>query len=132
MPVVTPYSLERRRLLRTGVVMAGVAAGAVAASAASATSAEAATGDNLVLGTPNTADQTTAISFESSANTGATLGLSNANGGPTLFLAPESGDWQDLQPGEIINTGLGPYIGTLDGDTPTTDYLVTGTDLGDS
>jgi hypothetical protein len=129
MPIVTPHSLERRRLLRAGAVMAGVAAGAVAATTGAATKAEAATGNTLTLGTTNTADQTTEIAFTSSPNTGATLGLSNANSGPTLFLNPES-EWDgELNPGEIINTGQGPYIGTLVGEVPTTDYLVTGTDL---
>jgi len=111
MPIVTPHSLERRRLLRAGAVMAGVAAGAVAATTGAATKAEAATGDTLTLGATNTADQTTEIAFTSSPNTGATLGLSNANSGPTLFLNPES-DWDgELNPGEIINTGEGPYTG---------------------
>ena len=132
MPVVPPHSLERRRLLRTGVVMAGVAAGAVAATAGAASKAEAASGDALVLGSPNTAEQTTAVALNSAVSTGATLALSNANHGPTLALAPELGDWDgNLDPGEIINTNYGPYIGTFDEDTltPRTDYLVTGADL---
>jgi len=66
------------------------------------------------------------------ANNGATLGLSNSDSGPTLFLDPDIEDWDgNLAAGEIINSNFGPFIGTYDEDTQTTttDYLVTGTDL---
>ena len=130
MSEATPLPLLRRRLLRTGVVMAGVAAGAAAATAGVATRAEAATGGGLILGLANAAVQTTALANTSTDLTKATLGLSHASGGPTLFLDPESADWiGDLELGDIINTELGPYIGTRTRSTPTTDYLATGSDL---
>jgi hypothetical protein len=125
-----PTPLERRRLLRTGVVMAGVAAGAVAATAGVGTKAEAATGGTLILGTANAADQTTAIATTAVDVNKATLGLSHANSGPTLFLDPEPAGWSgDLELGDIINTEEGPFIGTRINSTPTTDYLATGYDL---
>jgi len=127
---LNPAPLERRRLLRTGVVMAGVAAGAVAATAGVATKAEAATGGNLFLGAANSADQTTAIASTSQDMNKATLGLSHNFSGPTLFLDPEPADWAgDLELGDIINTELGPYIGTRTDGALTTDYLATGYDL---
>ena len=124
-----PTPFERRNLLRSGAIMAGVAAGAVAATAGIATKAEAATGGNLILGNANSADQTTSL-----VNTGAeanpTLTLTHDNDGPTLRLTPASDAWDgDLEPGEIVNTGVGPYIGTVGDEGNTTDYLATGYDL---
>ena len=131
MSEVAPNPVERRRLLRTGVVMAGVAAGAVAASAGVATRAEAATGDGVVLGVANEADQITQIAYTATDVNTATLGLSHANSGPTLFLDPEPiDDWEgELELGDIINTTEGPFVGRLVEGTLTTDFLATGYDL---
>ena len=125
-----PAMLQRRRLLRTGVVMAGVAAGAVAATAGVTGKAEAATGGNLILGAANSADQTTAIAITSTDVHKATLGLSHASSGATLFLDPEPPGWRgDLDLGDIINTEEGPFIGTRIDNRAVTDYLATGNDL---
>jgi len=111
--------------------MAGVAAGAVAATAGGATKAEAATGQNAVLGLPNAADQITQIAYTGANVNTATLGLSHANSGPTLFLDPEPiEDWEgELEVGDVINTTEGPFVGRLIEGTVATDYLATGYDL---
>ncbi len=112
-------TLQRRRLLRGGALLAGAAAGAVAVTAAGATKAEAANGDPVLVGAENTGTQATSLANPS---------------GASLRLAPLANDWEgSLGAGEIANTYAGPYIGVSGGPagSPVTTYLVTGLDLAE-
>ena len=105
-------TLQRRRLLRGGALLAGAAAGAVAVTAAGATKAEAADGDPVIVGTRTRAPTQPA---SRSTTTGPDLGLANGDG-PSLRLSPLANDWEgSLDAGEIANTYAGPLIGVSGG-----------------
>ena len=123
-------TLQRRRLLRGGALLAGAAAGAVAVTAAGATKAEAADGDTVKVGDEHTGTDTTGFTVTANPQV-PTLGLANGDG-PSLRLSPLGNDWEgSLDAGEIANTYAGPLIGVSagSGSSPVTTYLATGLDL---
>ncbi|MEJ3741935.1 hypothetical protein WEI85_01355 [Actinomycetes bacterium KLBMP 9797] len=122
-------SVDRRKLLRRGGIVAAGVAGAGVAGAVAATPAQAAPGDNVVAGqTVGAADTTTGI--QSNGANAPTLALNNqyevADGdatavGPSLQLTPH-GDWLKNEapvgslaadqwgvPWVSLNDGLGPW-----------------------
>ena len=119
-------TLQRRRLLRGGALLAGAAAGAVAVTAAGATKAEAADGDAVQIGERTAVPRAPAHPWRPHP--------AYHTGGPSLRLNTLPNDWDDpLEAGEIANTYAGPYLGVSDGPTgsPVTTYLVTGLDLAE-
>jgi len=119
-------SVDRRLLLRGGAVLAGAT---VLAAAGRTPEASAADGDELLIGSDNEGASTTSLT-STGGSAEATLALENTTG-PTLRLLPAEDDFDDgdLQPGDIVNTDLGPVIGVDYGDGAVIDILATGTDL---
>ena len=118
-------TLQRRRLLRGGALLAG----AVAVTAAGTTKAEAADGDQVIVGNDHTGTDTTSLTIDNQQ--APTLGLANGDG-PSLRLSPLANEWEgSLDTGEIANTYAGPLIGVSagSGSSPVTTYLATGLDL---
>jgi hypothetical protein len=122
----TAKALGRRQMLRGGAILAGAATGA-AVVALRPQGASADDGDNLVLGTANTASSETSVTID--AGITSALALENADG-PALRTNVLDHTWAgQLLPGEIAGTALGPIVGVDVPDGPTTTFLVTGVDL---
>ena len=120
--------LKRRDMLRRGAVLAGAATGA--AVALKPHLASAGDGDNLVLGTGNTAEAATTLTVGGDVGgVEPALALENADG-PSLRMNALSHTWAgQLAVGEIAGTDLGPIVGVETAFGATTTYLVTGVDL---
>ena len=119
-------TVDRRRLFRTGAVLAG----ATGVAAMASQQAHAADGDPVVAGALNESSTSTTLTVGGTDGAAVpALALRNADG-PSLSLETLPANWAgQLDVGVIAGSELGPLVGveTLTG--PATTYLATGVDL---